>query len=392
MHTLESSPQLFPRNVDTGIKHGTIRVILSHIAYEITTYRSEKDYIDARRPEQIQFINSLEEDLKRRDFTINAFAFDLETSMLIDQEDGLTDLKASLIRCIGNAKERFMEDALRPIRACRLAATLDFTLEELTYEALHDQEVHKRSKKIAIERFTQEFRKGMRAQKPAVMLSLLEKTKLLNIFMPLNRFFPHSCPTSHKQQSCFTTLNEMHQSNYLLKIAFWWYNLQLTESKALSKLTKDLTLSRAESTDITYYMQYFQFQEMQSHEIQSHEMQSHEIQKNTPLLYPATVRLFLSNIKSRYKNKTIDFITSCQYYIGNHIDTKELIYIVENYPLVYKDLAIDGEAILKLGYQGQEIGQILKSLLEQVIQEPSFNTKEKLIALIPQIEAKELKE
>ncbi|MER0123314.1 CCA tRNA nucleotidyltransferase [Streptococcus sp. ZJ93] len=131
----EETKAIFSRTIDVGIEHGTVLVLEEHGEYEITTFRTEDVYVDYRRPSQVSFVRSLEEDLKRRDFTVNAFALN-EEAQIIDKFDGLRDLESKTLRAVGAATERFTEDALRIMRGFRFAATLDFTIEETTFEAM----------------------------------------------------------------------------------------------------------------------------------------------------------------------------------------------------------------------------------------------------------------
>ena len=131
----EQVKAVFGKTVDTGLQHGTVTVIRDHVGYEITTYRIDGEYEDGRHPKEVEFTADLREDLRRRDFTINAMAYSHETG-LVDIFGGLEDLKAGRIRCVGNAMERFTEDALRIMRAVRFAAQLNFTIEEETWRAL----------------------------------------------------------------------------------------------------------------------------------------------------------------------------------------------------------------------------------------------------------------
>lgn len=126
---------VFGKTVDTGLQHGTVTVIRDHVGYEITTYRIDGEYEDGRHPREVAFTSDLKEDLRRRDFTINAMAYSPETG-LVDIFGGLEDLENRTIRCVGNAIERFTEDALRIMRAVRFASQLDFAIEEETYRAL----------------------------------------------------------------------------------------------------------------------------------------------------------------------------------------------------------------------------------------------------------------
>lgn len=134
--TPEVVKSLFSHTTDYGMKHGTITVFVNKEGYEITTFRAETDYSDHRHPDTVEFVTDLKSDLSRRDFTINALAYNNE-SQLIDMFNGLDDIRNQIIRCVGNADERFKEDALRILRALRFAATLGFDIEDKTSEAIH---------------------------------------------------------------------------------------------------------------------------------------------------------------------------------------------------------------------------------------------------------------
>ena len=126
---------LFSRTIDTGIQHGTVTVMKDHIGYEVTTYRIDGEYEDARHPKEVSFTSNLVEDLKRRDFTINAMAYN-DRAGLVDEFDGIGDLENQIIRCVGNPLDRFGEDALRMLRAVRFSAQLGFSIDEATKAAI----------------------------------------------------------------------------------------------------------------------------------------------------------------------------------------------------------------------------------------------------------------
>ncbi|KRK91810.1 CCA tRNA nucleotidyltransferase [Companilactobacillus futsaii] len=157
----EEIKEIFKRTVDTGIQHGTVTVLMGDDSYEITTFRTESGYQDYRRPDKVTFVRSLADDLKRRDFTINALAVD-KNGEVIDKFDGLKDLDQKIIRAVGHAEERFHEDALRMMRAVRFQAQLNFKIEEKTAQAIADNAPL--LAKIAIERIREEFVKMMLSQ------------------------------------------------------------------------------------------------------------------------------------------------------------------------------------------------------------------------------------
>ena len=127
--------KFFRRTIDTGIEHGTVTVMFGKEGYEVTTYRIDGEYEDGRHPESVEFTTSLREDLRRRDFTINAMAYNDETG-LVDMFDGIGDIERKIIRCVGNPEERFSEDALRMLRAVRFSAQLGYVIEDGTAAAI----------------------------------------------------------------------------------------------------------------------------------------------------------------------------------------------------------------------------------------------------------------
>lgn len=131
----EQVKEIFPKTIDTGIQHGTVTVMMRHVGYEVTTYRIDGEYADNRHPDQVEFTNSLSLDLERRDFTINAMAYNDEDG-LVDYYEGLEDLNRGIIRCVGNPQQRFEEDALRMLRAVRFSGQLGFRIEEQTRQAI----------------------------------------------------------------------------------------------------------------------------------------------------------------------------------------------------------------------------------------------------------------
>lgn len=146
--------EIFPKTIDVGIEHGTVLTLVDDEQYEITTFRTESTYQDYRRPDSVTFVRSLEEDLKRRDFTMNALAM-TKDGKIIDLFDGYQDIQQKIIRAVGDPSERFHEDALRMMRAMRFSSQLDFTIEEKTFRAI--AEYHQLLEKISIERIHEEW-------------------------------------------------------------------------------------------------------------------------------------------------------------------------------------------------------------------------------------------
>ena len=171
---------LFSHTIDTGIQHGTVTILLDREGFEVTTYRIDGEYEDGRHPKEVSFTGSLEEDLKRRDFTINALAYN-ETAGLIDIFEGQKDLKDGIIRCVGNAEERFTEDALRMLRAIRFSAQLGYRIEENTLTAIH--KLAGNLEKISAERIQTELLKLMVSPHPDYLRTAYE-CGVTKVFFP----------------------------------------------------------------------------------------------------------------------------------------------------------------------------------------------------------------
>ena len=173
--TPQEVKDIFPHTVDVGIEHGTVMVIHHKEGYEVTTFRTEEGYEDFRHPDKVTFVRSLEEDLKRRDFTINALAIGID-DQLMDFFDGIGDLERQCLRCVGDAKERFNEDALRMFRAVRFVGQLGFQIEENTKNAISLLKMN--LSKVAVERMKVEFEKMIQSSYRKDALKLFVETGL----------------------------------------------------------------------------------------------------------------------------------------------------------------------------------------------------------------------
>lgn len=172
----EEVAELFARTVPTGIEHGTMTVVMEKVPFEVTTFRTETEYKDFRRPDEVTFVRSLDEDLRRRDFTMNAIARMLNGTF-IDPYNGRADLEQGIIRCVGEARERFREDALRMLRGVRFASVFGFEMEPQTWEAL--LELRDNMTHIAAERIRAELEKMVSGPRPADGVHLLARSGLL---------------------------------------------------------------------------------------------------------------------------------------------------------------------------------------------------------------------
>jgi len=174
--------EIFPRTFPTGIAHGTITVLHRDLAIEVTTFRTEGAYSDGRRPDSVSFVATIEEDLSRRDFTINAMAYDPTNDEFIDLFGGAGDLRKKIIRTVGNPDERFNEDGLRPLRAIRFAVQLGFEIEGETYSAI--KRAKKRFLSVSTERVRDELSKIIISPKPSLAMEMLREVGYLEEILP----------------------------------------------------------------------------------------------------------------------------------------------------------------------------------------------------------------
>lgn len=249
---------LFKRTVDTGIEHGTVMILDHGTGYEVTTFRTESGYQDYRRPDHVTFVRSLKEDLKRRDFTINALAL-AENGQVTDLFGGLSDMRKHIIRAVGDPNERFNEDALRMMRAVRFASQLDFKIEDATLAgiALHSQLLAK----IAVERSHTEFVKMMLGSDANHGLKIMIQT---NLYQHVPILGEHLDQLRQIADTDFTLTNEV-QVWALLAFKFGFNSQQITRFlkrwKTANKIINDVILTvellfaiqRGQVTNLTLY-------------------------------------------------------------------------------------------------------------------------------------------
>lgn len=345
--------------IETGIEHGTISVVIDGDIYEITTYRIEGKYKDHRRPESVDFTSKLSEDLKRRDFTINAMAYN-EKEGLIDLFGGTTDIKNKIIKTVGNPYNRFSEDALRMIRAIRFSSKLDFEIEEDTLLAIYDNA--NIIKNISLERITDEFNKIILSDKPENIIYLF-RTKLLN----------------------YLNISDEDDENKIIKLC--------KEIAILNKINKSL-VKRLVVLD--YLIESLN---IKCKSFCNELVYSNKIIKNHNLILDLMRKVeikYLDKVKIKQLLSKIDKNLFEEYLEINKViyedrkNFESIIHILKeieenNECYTIKNLKVDGKDIIALGYRDKEIGQVLNYLLENVIINPAINKKELLIQKIKQM-------
>lgn len=350
--------QIFKRTVPTGIKHGTITVLLDNRSYEVTTYRTESEYSDGRRPDQIQFATSLEEDLSRRDFTINALALDPLTGELTDLFDGEADLQQKLIRTIGKPEDRFFEDGLRPVRACRFRSSLGFEIETNTFQAMLTIGVRNRIRSVAIERFSDELWKGMKAAKASPMLISLQEANLITIFVPNSR-----------PVATFDLQSIDEYSDPMFRMWLWL----MYSSEQPQRMAKSLRFSTKLIRIIGLYS------DLQNWLTKFDNNLTQKEQK-------AKCRALLSKFKKEVGvESALTLLIAAKSFIVNVTQLFDwMLESLKTEPLLITDLTINGSDLQQLGFSGKNIGNILQFCLNQVHYKPSLNKPDYLIEIVKQ--------
>jgi tRNA nucleotidyltransferase (CCA-adding enzyme) len=390
--TTNASPEeiitLFEHTIPTGIKHGTVTVVINKENYEVTTYRIDGEYTDNRHPDEVVFTTSLKEDLSRRDFTVNALAYN-KAQGLVDMFNGIEDLRNKIIKCVGDPNKRFNEDALRMLRAVRFACQLQFDIEKDTYQSICKN--YSLLKNVSAERIREELCKILMSPIPSRGIRMLQETKLLN----------HIIPELYETVG-FDQKNPHHDKNVFDHIMSVLDNSIENLSVRLSALLHDIGKPRTFSIDKKGIGHFY------GHNVVSAEMSEIILKR---LKFDSStikkVQVLINEHMSAYnnmKNKTLKkFIGRVG--VENLEDLFELQIadskghkknadyspiikrredirkIIENgEPFTISQLKISGDDLIKLGFKpGKEIGIILKDLLEKVMERPELNNKEKLL-------------
>lgn len=388
----EETKALFPHTFDTGIEHGTITVLLDHEGFEVTTYRVDGKYEDSRHPKEVIFVRNLKEDLLRRDFTINAMAYN-EKEGLVDIFGGMDDLKAGIIRCVGNAQARFSEDALRILRGIRFAAQLGFELEDETREGM--RLLAPTLRKISAERIQVELVKTLTSSRP----DLLREAWKLGITKEFLPEFDLAMETTQETVHHMYTVGE-HILHTLLEV-------RPDRILRLTMLLHDIGKPYRKTMDADG-VAHFKGHPEKSSELANEilhrlKFDNDTIRKVTKLVRyhdhrmpvtPAHVRravheigedLFPLYLEVRRADVSAQSMYQREEKIAD-IDGVEKLYheIMERNECVsLKMLAVTGKDLIAAGMKpGKEIGQMLEHFLDLVLEHPELNQKEELLERI----------
>lgn len=362
----EEVKEIFHRTVDTGIKHGTVTVLIGKKSFEITTYRVDGAYTDGRHPESVRYSKYLKEDLRRRDFTINAFAYNDEVG-LRDEFYGFRDMEWKIIRAVGNAEDRFSEDALRMMRAIRFAAQLGFNIELNTYNAII--KLAPNIKKVSAERIQVELTKTLMSDHPEVTIEYA-KTGL----------FVEILPVLYDTLSGISAQKTLGLLKYVPRMVIMRYAALLryrTPEEARDVLRK-LKLDNFTINTVTKLVEY---QNDINDVIEENDISVREaIHKyGTDLL---ELMFVFAEADGRMKREYTGFNSRGR---NVHLKTIKKLYdeILERGDCVdLKGLAVNGSDLMELGIVGEQIGETLNWLLHIVMENPALNNKNTLISFV----------
>lgn len=387
----EQVKQLFRRTIDTGIQHGTVTVMLDKEGFEVTTYRVDGKYEDSRHPKEVTFTPNLEEDLKRRDFTINAMAYN-ETEGLIDIFGGMADIEAKLIRCVGNPEERFGEDALRMMRAIRFSAQLGYEIHKDTIDAI--RKLAPSLQKISAERIQVELTKLLISAHPDTLREAYEYG-ITKVILPE---FDAMMETPQKHKHHKYSVGE-HTLHALMEIA---PEKNLRYAMLLHDIGKPQTLTVDEDGTTHFHGHPAAGEEIARKILRRLRFDNDTVSVVTRLVryhdYGNGVTPDLRIVR-RAVNKIgedifplllpvrrADILAQSEYMRTEKLENLELwktLYqemLLKKQCVSLKTLAVTGRDLIAMGMNpGRELGEILQKLLELVLEHPEWNTREILL-------------
>ena len=370
--TPEQVIPLFRKVIPTGIDHGTVTVLLHGLNLEVTTLRADRSYSDGRRPEQIEFVNSIEEDLARRDFTVNAIAFEPRTEALIDPFGGIADLQARRLRAVGEAARRFAEDGLRVLRAARLVATLEFELDPATAAAIRPSlDTYRR---VSAERIRDEWNKALRAPTPSRAFRVMHEHGLLAITAPALQALGAPQGDSPLERSLARVDHCPRDPE--LRLAALLHELAPEPARAAEladALLSDLRYSNAERKHITHLVRH---PLPPPRELETAPSLRRWLRRIGPELHPQACALARADLLARLApERELEALGA--------LERRAATVLAENPPLGLGALAIDGKVLMReAGFQpSRQLGVVLEALLDHVLEDPSANTREKLLEL-----------
>lgn len=404
---------IFNHVIPTGIAHGTVTIRLMGKQIETTTFRSESSYTDGRHPDSVNFDASLEDDLSRRDFTMNAIAASLKDGSLTDPFSGQRDIKAGIIRSVGEARLRFLEDGLRPIRAIRFSSQLNFKIEDKTYEAIRIPDVQEKIKSISIERFRDEFERILRSDEPSAAFRRMEETGILGIFIPELEKCRGCSQADIRSYHVFDVLDHnlyacdgAPKEKPAVRIAALLHDVGKTEAKSIERC--ELPQGSGKFTDIIHFHRHEAYSAEAARRILTrlrfpNALTDHVVHLVENHMFhfeegwsDAAVRRFVVKVGEKYLEDIFDLRLADMY--GKYRRRPEPMsdgvrklmllrdrikkILSEKNALSLKDLAVNGKDLIGIGIPGgKRLGEILNELLQTVLDDPEMNDRERLLMI-----------
>ncbi len=408
---------IFPKSVSVGAKFGTVMALIQDAQgetheIEVTTFRSESDYIDGRWPTSVKFVDEIDKDLGRRDFTFNAMAIDLgsldlegsneEIEVAIyDPFNGIKDIELKKVRAVGTPIERFKEDGLRAFKACRLASQMSFDIDEETFDAMSKSIPV--AAQVSMERIRDEFMKTLlRSPKPSVGIDLMRRAGLLQLFMPElleglgveQKMFHSDDVYWHNLRTCDSAHDSVKLAGLLHDIAKprtdmgngHFYGHDMMGAEMAEAILKRMKFPQAEVKRtillIKNHMFYYPHMEEAMTEEQKNNIELHQWSDSAVRRF--IQRVGIDNIDELFKLRLADAQANPKTAFKPEEITllQQRISAVLQQDMAFKvtDLKINGEDLVAIGIErGPQVGKILKELLDMVLEDPMLNTKEKLI-------------
>jgi tRNA nucleotidyltransferase (CCA-adding enzyme) len=392
---------LFPRVVPTGIEHGTVTVLFRGAGYELTTLRGEGSYSDGRRPDRVEFITDIEQDLARRDFTVNALAYDPLQDRLIDPFGGFADMRSRLLRTVGRPEDRFAEDGLRVLRGARFVATLEFALEAETKRAISASLDSFR--RVSPERVRDEWLRTLAAPKPSRGFEVMRATGMLDVTCPelveqfgcaQNRFHAYDVWTHSVLCMDACPREPVHRLAGLL------HDLGKPRTRALSDKTSDYTFYNHETVGARMadtWLRRYRFSNDERERV-VHLVKNHLVCYSDEWT-DAAVRRFVRRVGRPHVGELLELARADALAKGREVTDElaalerlaERIEQVAHAGAVFgtRDLAIDGNDVMRrLGRApGPWVGKVLEELLQRVLEQPELNQRDALLSATDEIAA-----
>lgn len=387
----EEVKALFRRTIDTGIQHGTVTVMLDKEGFEVTTYRIDGKYEDSRHPKEVTFTPNLVEDLKRRDFTINAMAYNDESG-LVDIFGGLADIESKTIRCVGDARERFQEDALRIMRAIRFSAQLGYTIEEQTRDAI--KELAPTLKNISAERIQVELTKLISSPHPDTLRMAYDMGVTKVILPEFDKIM--ETPQNHPHhiynvgEHTLKALLEV-DADKVLRLAVLLHDIGKPETltvdeEGLTHFHGHEAVSAEMSRVILRRLRFDNDTISQVTKLINYHDYGNSVEPDLRMVRRAVNKIGEDIFPMLLQVKRADTMAQSEYMRREKLDNLEqwkILYdriIEEKQCVSLKTLAVTGTDLIAMGMKpGKEIGEMLHKLLDVVLENPEYNTKEQLL-------------